>query len=110
MDREKSAPFYALLEKVKELHDNKGRGYEAPGDRALYPNYRRMDRWAKSVAARPEQSPAIYALMRNEEKLERIRAILEGAEPHDEAIPETLLDMAVISLIALILYQEREAQ
>lgn len=106
--REKSIPFYAVLEQVKALHDMKGDGYEAPGDPA-YPNYRRMERWAKAIGRHPNLGGCIYAIMRLEEKLERARAILEGSKPGDESLQETLMDISVISPIATLLYQEARA-
>lgn len=106
--REKSIPFYQVLDRVKALHDEKGEGYEAPGD-AAYPNYRRMTRWAKAIGQHPELAGSIYAIMRLEEKLERVRAILEGSDPGHETIEETLLDMGVIAPIALLLYQEAKS-
>lgn len=107
--REKSKPFYALLEEARALHDEKGEGYEAPGD-PIYPNYRRMERWAKAIASHPELAGSIYGLMRLEEKLERVRGIFEGANSGREPLRETFLDMSVISLVSLHLYQEAKLE
>lgn len=66
-----------------------------------------MDKWAPALVANQNQAPLIYALMREEEKLERIRNLFEGANPGSETIEDTLKDLAIIPVIGLQLYRER---
>lgn len=106
--REKSTPFYKLLEKIKAIHDAKGDAYEGSG-RPAYANYKRLEQWVPALQNNPHLAGSIYAMMREEEKLARVRALLEGAQIGDENLEDTLLDMAVIPLIALLLYQEAQS-
>ena len=107
--RTKSKPFYELLEKVRNIHDQKGDAYEGLGQQT-YPNYRRLEKWVPALAKNPKLAGMIYAMMREEEKLARIRALLEGAHAGDESIEDSLLDMAVIPLIALTIFKEARVE
>ena len=103
--REKSEPFYKVIKEVTNLHDEKGEAYEGTGK--VYSNYRRIEKWVPALVSHPELAGTVYALMRAEEKLERIRNILEGANPGAESVEDTLKDISIIPLIALLLYRER---
>ena len=103
--RNKSIAFYSVLEELKLLHDAKGNAYE--GGSEVYSNYRRISPWVPALINHPELSSAIYALMRAEEKVFRVRNVLCGADPSKETVEDTLKDIAIISLISLVLYREK---
>ena len=104
--RSKSEPFYAVIDECKRLHDAKGDAYEGTGE--VYANYRAIEPWAPALAKHPELAAMIYSLMRCQEKLNRVRALLStDANPGDETVEDTIKDMVIIPGIALVLYRER---
>ena len=106
--RSKSEPFYAVIAECKRLHDAKGDAYEGTGE--VYANYRAIEPWAPALAKHPELAAMIYSLMRCQEKLNRVRALLStDANPGDETVEDTIKDMVIIPGIALVLYRERRA-
>ena len=108
--RIKSEPFYAVIDECKRLHDAKGDDYE--GDGEVYANYRSISKWAKAIGKHQGLAPMIYALMRNEEKMNRVCSLLSGEDVKntDESIEDTLKDMVVIPGIAIVLYREHKLQ
>ncbi len=107
MNRPKSQPFYDLQDELRELHDEKGEAYE--GSSETYANYRRVAKWKQAIISNSDQLPLIYTLMRNEEKMERAKNLLEGGEPGSESLEDTLKDLAIIPAIGLLLYREKPA-
>ena len=94
--------FYEILDRLKDLHSRKAAAYE--GTNPPYTNYKRAgERWfgGRTGAVR-------YALMRLEEKLERIRNLIldETLPASSESLNDNLEDIAVIAIIAEILYEE----
>ena len=96
--------FYSHLDRLRDLHSQKAQAYE--GKSGYYANYRRFDKWSEVIAKHPKLAGFCYSMLRLEEKFERIRNILEGSLAGDEPVVENLDDMAVISVIARILYEE----
>mgnify|MGYP001613299874 CR=1 FL=1 len=96
--------FYRHLDRLRSLHSQKAQAYE--GKSGYYANYRRFDKWSEVIAKHPKLAGFCYSMLRLEEKFERIRNILEGSLAGDEPVVENLDDMAVISVIARILYEE----
>lgn len=94
------APFYALLEEIKKLHDSKGSDYEGQGK--PYCNLRGPEEWGV---------PAwVYAMTRCEEKMKRLKTFATGSTLKHEGARDSLLDIAVLSLIAVVLLEEKEQQ
>lgn len=92
------AQFYALLEEVKALHDSKGSDYEGEGK--SYCNLRGPEEWGV---------PAwVYAMTRCEEKMRRIKTFAKGSTLKHEGARDSLMDIAVLSLIAIVLMEEKE--
>lgn len=90
--------FYTLLTQMAQLHSAKNHDYTDGRDPFL--NFRRCE--AMGIPAWKG------AIVRMGDKLTRIEnfATRNRLLVHTEAITDTLLDLAVYSLITLILYQE----
>jgi hypothetical protein len=94
--------FYEILDAIKQLHSLKAQAYE--GKNAYYYNYRENGRlWMG------DPSGFKYALMRAYEKMTRIHNIaLDATIPtNDESVSDNLDDIAIIAIIAKILWEER---
>ena len=92
--------FYELLEEIKALHDKKRHDYAQEAD--PFANFRLselggIDAW-KGIAVRLG------------DKYSRLMSFIQKGELkfNDESIKDTLMDNAVYSLIALILYEEAQ--
>jgi len=92
--------FYELLEEIKALHDKKRHDYANDAD--PFANFRLcelggIDAW-KGIAVRLG------------DKYSRLMSFIEKGDLKfkDESIKDTLMDNAVYSLIALILYEEAQ--
>jgi len=92
--------FYELLEEIKALHDKKRHDYAQEAD--PFANFRLselggIDAW-KGIAVRLG------------DKYSRLMSFIQKGELkfNDESIKDTLMDNAVYSLIALILYEESQ--
>ena len=96
--------FYEIQRELAATHAQKAQAYEGTGEH--YANYKAFARWVKSIQQNPKQAGFFYALLRLEEKLSRIQHVMEGAREGDEQVEDTLNDMAIISTIARILYEE----
>lgn len=96
--RHKYDPFYALLDEIRKLHDSKGSDYEGQGK--PYCNLRGPEEWGV---------PAwVYAMTRCEEKMKRLKTFAKGSTLQHEGARDSLLDIAVLSLIAVVLLEENE--
>ena len=92
--------FYKILQEVlAPLHSRKAEAYEGSG--AHYANYKDSGQWFTT-----NDGAVRYALMRLQEKLKRVRNLLDGAKPGDESVLDSLDDIAIIAVIARILYEE----
>ena len=91
--------FYKLLERMGEIHSSKNRDYN-PGDDPL-------------ANFRMSESMGIPAwkgcLVRMGDKFSRLCSFAkkEKYEVKDESAEDTLIDLAVYSLLCIILYRER---
>jgi len=92
--------FYKLIKELKEIHSSKNHDYSGEGD--PFKNFKLS-----------EESMGIPAwkgcLIRISDKFSRLCnfAKKEKYEVKDENIEDTLKDLAVYSLICIILYRER---
>jgi hypothetical protein len=91
--------FYDVLNELAVLHDRKNHDYAGENDPLR--NLRQCEdmgipSW-KGVAVRMT------------DKMDRIKSFAkkEAFEVNDEGLSDTLMDMAVYSILALILYEER---
>ena len=96
-----SKRFYEILDTIKELHDKKRHDYGADED--IFANFRLSEQcgisaWKGSV-------------VRMGDKYARISNYIKKGEFKfkEESIKDTLMDMAIYSLITMILFEEEEA-
>jgi hypothetical protein len=96
-----SKRFYEILTNIRELHDKKQHDYGQDED--IFANFRLselsgMPAWQGSV-------------IRMGDKYARISNFIKKGEfkYKEESIKDTLMDMAIYSLITMILFEESEA-
>lgn len=88
--------FNELLKIMKTTHDKKGADYEGKG--RPYENLRASEEWAIK--------PWIMAMMRVGEKLKRLQSYAQQGSLNNESAFDSLLDIAILSLIAYVLLEE----
>lgn len=92
--------FHALLRKIGELHDRKQKDYGVAGDP-----------FANIRASTAFGVPAwVGAVLRGNDKMKRIQAFIQNGKLANEPVEDSLLDLAVYAMIALILFQEGQEQ
>ncbi len=93
-----SARFHELLEKAGEMHDRKQSDYGRGDD--PFANVRASDEWG---------IPGwIGAMVRAQDKLRRLQTHAIRGTLVNESVEDSLLDLAVYALIALVLYEEEQ--
>ena len=97
-NEEQSKRFYELLDTIKNLHDAKKHDYGAKED--IFANFR--------LSALTGISPWKGSVVRMGDKYSRICSFIKNGDFKfkEESIKDTLLDMAIYSLITIILYEE----
>jgi hypothetical protein len=90
--------FHELLRQIGELHDKKQLDYGA--DQDPFANVRASERWGIE--------PWVGALVRLNDKVHRLQQFAKKGELANESAEDSMLDIAVYSLIALILYREAD--
>jgi len=95
---EQSKRFYELLNTIKGLHDAKRHDYGAKED--IFANFR--------LSNLSGISPWKGSVVRMGDKYSRISSFIKNGDFKfkEESIKDTLLDMAIYSLITIILYEE----
>jgi len=94
--------FYKLLDKIADLHSRKNHDYAGADDPLK--NLR--------APTRIGISPFTGVLVRLQDKWSRIEQFANSGElfVKDESVKDTLMDNAVYSLLAIILYDEEHAK
>jgi hypothetical protein len=88
--------FHALLKEMGELHDKKQADYGTEGD--PFANVRASEDWG---------IPAwVGACVRLNDKLKRLKAFAKKGVLENESAEDSMIDIAVYALIALVLYRE----
>ena len=92
--------FYKLLDKMKEIHSNKNHDYSGEG--GPFRNFKMSE--AMGIPAWKG------CLIRMGDKYSRLCSFAKKEEykVKDENVEDTLLDLAIYSLIDIILYRERK--
>lgn len=91
-----SARFHEILEELGELHDLKQLDYGTPED--PFANVRRSSAWGV---------PAwVGAMLRLDDKVGRLQSLIRNGRLFNESAEESLVDIAVYSVIALVLLEE----
>ena len=95
-----SKRFYEILEQIKELHDKKRHDYGANED--IFANFRLSE-----LSGIPAWQGAV---VRMGDKYARMSNFIKKGEFKfkEENIKDTLMDMAIYSLITMILFEESE--
>ena len=94
--------FYELLDRMKEIHSNKNHDYSGEGD--PFRNFKMSENMG---------IPAWKGcLIRMGDKYSRLCSFAKKEEykVKDENIEDTLLDLAIYSVIGIILYRERKSK
>ena len=92
------AAFDALLREIKTLHDSKGADYESDG--VEYSNLTAAEQWGIPAWK--------YAMNRVDEKLNRLKSYAQGSTLQHEGARDSMIDIAVLSLIAIVLKERAE--
>lgn len=88
--------FHALLKQMGALHDKKQQDYGRATD--PFANVRASD--AFGIA------PWVGCMIRANDKMRRIQQLAQTGTLKNESVEDSLMDLAVYSLIGLILYRE----
>jgi hypothetical protein len=88
--------FYALLDEIADLHSRKSHDY-APQDDPLL-NFKATS----ALGVRP----VVGVLVRMTDKWNRIAQLVKGKTPKNESLRDSLVDLAVYSLLTVILLAE----
>jgi len=91
-----SEKFYQLLKEAGELHDKKQNDYGAENDP-----------FANVRASEDFGIPGwVGCMMRANDKMKRIQKAASGKELSNESLRDSLMDLAVYSLIGIVLLEE----
>lgn len=92
--------FHAALKEIAQLHDVKGADYDGSNG-SEYQNHRAILKWGIPAWKSP--------MLRIGEKLARIQVAAQNNTLKNESVEDSLQDIAVLSLIALVLYRDERA-
>lgn len=88
--------FHALLQRIADLHDKKQTDYGKATD--PFANVRASKNWGVK--------PWVGALVRLNDKVSRLQSFAQKGSLANESAEDSMMDIAVYALIALILYKE----
>lgn len=91
--------FHALLDEIGQLHDRKQEDYGTDHD--PFANVRASQEFGVA--------PWIGALIRLNDKVTRLRQFANRGSLANESAEDSMMDIAVYALIALVLYREETA-
>lgn len=92
--------FHALLKKIGDLHDQKQADYGRDAD--PFANVRGSSEWGVA--------PWLGAMIRANDKVRRLQTYAQKGSLANEGVEDSLMDLAVYALIALILFNEERAE
>ncbi len=90
--------FHALLKQIGDLHDKKQADYGVATD--PFANVRGSAEWGVK--------PWTGAMIRANDKVKRLQKYARDGELANEGVEDSFMDLAVYSLIALILHREEQ--
>jgi len=96
ISKERYARFHKLLAELGILHDSKGADYDGNGPE--YGNHKALAEWGVASWKSP--------LFRVNEKMKRLQTFAKTGKINYDGVEDSLKDIAVLSLIALILFRE----
>mgnify|MGYP001568131067 CR=1 FL=1 len=92
-----SERFHQLLEEIGKLHDQKQKDYGLPTD--PFANVRASSEWG--------MDSWVGAMVRATDKVRRLQTYARTGKLSNEGVEDAFKDLAVYSLIALVLWEER---
>ena len=90
--------FHAILAEMGETFDRKNKDYGQDAD--PFANVRRSEQWGIA--------PWIGAMVRATDKVTRLQTFAQKGTLANEGVEDSLLDLAVYSIIALLLFREQK--
>lgn len=94
-----SARFHEILKELGDLHDRKQADYGRGGD--PFANVRSSTEFGV---------PAwVGAMVRGNDKVSRIKSFIRNGNLKNESLEDSLRDLAVYSIIALVLFEQERA-
>lgn len=93
-----SARFHDLLSELGALHDKKQADYGRGDD--PFANIRASEEWGVT--------PWVGAMVRLHDKVRRLQSLIKNGRLENESAEDSLKDIAVYSLIALVLYEQEQ--
>lgn len=90
--------FHAILSEMGETFDRKNKDYGQDND--PFANVRRSEQWGIA--------PWIGAMVRATDKVTRLQTYAQKGTLANEGVEDSLLDLAVYSIIALLLFREQQ--
>jgi hypothetical protein len=100
MDRHGDPRFYQLLEEIADLHSRKNHDYAKTDDPLS--NFKK----AASLGIEPWRG----VLVRMSDKFARLEQLAGGKEPKNESLRDTLIDLAVYSLLCIVVREDDNAK
>ena len=94
-----SQRFHEILKELGDLHDRKQKDYGSNAD--PFANIRASEAWGVP--------PWVGALIRGSDKLKRLQRYAETGTLDNEGAEDSLRDLAVYAIIALVLWEEEQA-
>ena len=91
-----SARFHAILSELGSLHDSKQADYGTTSD--PFANVRGSSEWGIE--------PWVGAMVRATDKVRRLQSFLKHGKLRNESVDDSLRDLAVYAIIALVLFEE----
>ena len=91
-----SARFHAILGELAELHNRKQQDYGTDTD--PFANVRGSSEWGIE--------PWVGAMVRATDKVRRLQSFLKHGKLRNESVDDSLRDLAVYAIIALVLFEE----
>ena len=95
-----SARFHELLKQAGEMHDRKQADYGRGDD--PFANVRGSEEWGVKGW--------VGAMIRAQDKVRRLQAHATRGSLVNESVEDSLLDLAVYALIALVLYEQETSR
>ena len=100
MPQASSERFHAVLAELGELHDMKQADYGTDED--PFANVRQSQEWGLE--------PWVGALVRLNDKVQRLKSMVRCGSLNNESAEDSMRDIAVYSIIALVLKEEQDAE
>ena len=93
-----SKRFHEILSELATLHDKKSADYGRGDD--PFANVRASEEWGVE--------PWVGAMVRATDKVRRLQSLIQNGKLENESAEDSLRDLAVYSVIALVLFEQRD--